>query len=165
MSDINKFATYLNLEINIIDSEQFNEIIYMANKGSGEKIYLYKTRNHFDVIKSQTAFYDCSYYCQECKKAYTRRDKHKCPSKCLSCFTFIKGNKCEGKEIICKMCNRKCYGEKCFKNHLKNRSKVENKSDDVICESVKKCTDCSRITTGKYVKSHKCGYKCMYKLR
>ena len=49
LSDINKFATYLNIEINVIDSEQFNEIIYTVNKGCGDKIYPYKTRNHFDV--------------------------------------------------------------------------------------------------------------------
>ena len=116
------------------------------------------TRNHFDVIKSMTAFYNVAYYCHECKKSYTRRDKHKCPSKCLSCFANIKGKKCEGKEINCEKCNRKFYGEKCFKNHLKNRSKKENKSDSV-CQSVKKCSKCERIITGKYVNDHKCGYR------
>ena len=35
-----------------------------------------------------TAFYNTPYYCHECKKTYTKRDK--CPSKCLPCFTFIK---------------------------------------------------------------------------
>ena len=29
---------------------------------------------------------------------------------------------------------------------------------DIICDTVKKCLDCSRILTGKYVNSHKCGY-------
>lgn len=86
------------------------------------------------------------------KKRYTKRDKHKCPSKCLSCFTFIKSKKCEGKEIIYEKCNRKSYGEQCFKNHLKNRSKEENKSDTV-------CLKCERIITGKYVNIHKCGYR------
>ena len=84
LSDIEKFAKHLDIEINIIDGEQFNSIVYTANKGSEDKIYLLKTRNHFDVIKSLTAFYDTPYYCHECKKAYTKRDKHKCPSKCLS---------------------------------------------------------------------------------
>lgn len=52
------------------------------------------------------------------KKTYTKRGKHKCPSKCLSCFTFIRSKKCDSKEIICKKCNGKFHGEKCFKNHL-----------------------------------------------
>ena len=49
------------------------------------------------------------------------------------------------------------YGKRCFKNHLKNRSKVEGKTD-IVCDTVKKCLDCSRVITGKYVNSHKCGY-------
>ena len=157
LSDIEKFAKHLGIEINIIDAEQFNSIIYTANKGSEDKIYLLKTRNHFDVIKFLTAFYDTPYYCHQCKKAYTKRDKHKCPSKCLSCFTYAKERKCDGKEIVCEKCNRKFFGKRCFKNHLKNRSKVEGKMD-IVCDTVKKCLDCNRIITGKYVNIHKCGY-------
>ena len=63
LSDIEKFAKHLGIEINIIDAEQFNNIVYTANKGSEDKIYLLKTRNHFDVMKSLTAFYDTPYYC------------------------------------------------------------------------------------------------------
>ena len=157
LTDVETFAKHLEIEINIIDSEVFNTIIYTANKGTEDKIYILKTRNHFDVIKSLTAFYDSPYYCHECKKAYTKRDKHNCPSKCLYCFTFSKDGKCEGQEIACKKCNRKFLGKKCFRNHLKNRSKAENKTN-TVCNSVKKCLDCSRIITGKYVDSHKCGY-------
>ena len=157
LSDVEVFAKHLGIEINIIDAEQFNSIVSTANKGSEDKIYLLKTRNHFDVIKSLTAFYDSPYYCHECKKAYTKRNKHKCPSKCLSCFTYAKELKCDGKEIVCEKCNRKLFGKRCFKNHLKNRSKVEGKTD-IVCDTVKKCLDCSRIITGKYVNSHKCGH-------
>ena len=159
--DVNKFSNHISTEINITNAKQFKNIIYTANKGRfKDKIYILKTRNHFDVIKSLTAFYDCPYYCHERKKAYTRRDKHKCPSKCLSWFTFIKGKKCEGKEIICKNCNRKFFGEKFLRITLRTdlQCKTESKTNSV-CESVRKCTDCERIITGKYVKIHKCGYK------
>ena len=157
LSDIETFAKHLGIEINIIHAEQFNIILYTANKGSEDKIYLLKRRNHFDVIKSLTAFYDTPYYCHECKKAYTKTDKHKCPSKFLSWFTYAKDKKCEGNEIICGKCNRKFFGKRCFKNHLKNRSKVEGKTD-IVCDTVKKCNDCSRIITGKFIKEHKCGH-------
>ena len=63
LSDIEKFAKHLGIEINIIDAEQFNSIVHTANKGSEDKVHLLKTRNHFDVIKSLTAFYDTPYYC------------------------------------------------------------------------------------------------------
>ena len=157
LSDVETFAKHLGIEINIIDAEQFNSIVCTSNNGSEDKIYVLKTRNHFDVIKSLTAFYDSPYYCHECKKAYTKRDKHKCPSKCLSCFTYAKDIKCEGKEIVCDKCNRKFFGKRCFKNHLKNRSKVEDKMN-TVCDTVKKCLDCNQIITGKYVNGHKCGY-------
>ena len=158
LSDMEIFAKHLGIEINIIDTKQFNSIVYTANKGSEDKIYLLKRRNHFDVIKSLTAFYDTPYYCHECKKAYNKRDKHECPSKCLSCFTYAKDKICKGNEIICEKCNRKFFGKRCFKNHLKNRSKVGGETD-IVCDTVKKCNNCSRISTGKFIKEHKCGYK------
>ena len=91
LSDVETFAKHLEKEINIINSEQFNSIIYTANKGSKDKIYLLKRRNHFDVIKSMTAFYNSSYYCYECKKNLA--------------LPMQKNKKCEGNEIICKKCN------------------------------------------------------------
>ena len=157
LSDVEVFAKHLGIEINIINAEQFNSIVYTANKGSEDKICLLKTRNHFDVIKSLTAFYDSPYYCHECKKAYTKRDKHKCPSKCLSCFTYAKERKCDGKEIVCEKCNRKFFGKRCFKDNLKNRTKVEGKTD-IVCDTVNKYLNCNRIITGKYVNCHKCGF-------
>ena len=42
LSDVEKFAKHLRIEINIIDGEQFNGIIYTANKGAEDKIYLLK---------------------------------------------------------------------------------------------------------------------------
>ena len=33
----------------------------------------------------------------------------------------------------------------------------ENETD-IVCESVKKCNNCSRIRTGKFLKIHKCSY-------
>ena len=83
------------------------------------------------------------------KKTYSKKDKHKCPFKCLSCFTYMKRKKCEGDEINCVKCNRKFYGKTCFNNHTKKR----------VCDLVKKCLKCERIITGKYVNDHKCGYK------
>ena len=58
LSDIEKFAKHLGIEINVVDAEQFNSIVYTANKGSEDKVYLLKHGNHFDSIKSLTAFYD-----------------------------------------------------------------------------------------------------------
>ena len=157
LEDVNTFALYLDTEINIIDSEQFNEIIYTANNGKIDKLYLYKTRNHFDVIKSMTGLLDVAYYCHSCKKAYTRRDKHKCPQICLSCFKYFPdGNKCNGKDVDCPKCNRVFHGNSCFKNHTSNRSKDCN---DSVCNSVAKCLKCKQIILKPYIEIHKCGFK------
>ena len=111
--------------------------IYTANKCSEDKIYPLKTRNHFDVIKSMTAFCNTPYYCHECKKTYTKKDKHTCPSKCLPCFTYAKDKKCEGNEITCSKCNRKFFGKRCFKNHLKidRRLRVQQTSFVILSRS------------------------------
>ena len=146
LSDVNRFAEYLNVEINILDSEAFNSIVQMANKGRKDKIYLLKTRNHFDVIKSLTGFYNKPYYCHECKKSYTNKDKHKCPLKCSSCF---KESKCSGNGINCPICNRTFLGKECYENHLKIPK---------VCDRVRKCNDCQRILTGQYINKHRCGY-------
>ena len=42
LSDIETFAKHLGIETNIINAEQFNSIVYTANKGSEDKIYLLK---------------------------------------------------------------------------------------------------------------------------
>ena len=101
LNDVNKFANYLNIEMNIIDSEQLNEIMYTANKGCEDKIYLYKTRSHFDVIKSITAFYNVSYYCHECKKNLYKKRYAQMSIKMFILFYFHKRKKCNGNEIIC----------------------------------------------------------------
>ena len=125
LSDVETFAKHLGIEINIIDVEQFNSIaVYTANKGSKDKIYLLKTRNRFDVIKSLTAFYDSPYYCHDCKKAYTKRDKHKCPSKCLFCFTYAKDKKSQGNKITSSKSNRKSL----VRGALKITSKIDRRS-------------------------------------
>ena len=93
LNDLNKCANYMNIEINIIDSEQFNEIIYPANKECEAKIYLYKTRNRFDVVKSMTAFYSVLYYCHDCKKKLIKKRYTKMLIKMFILFLLHKRKK------------------------------------------------------------------------
>ena len=117
LSNVETFAKHIRIEVNIIDAEQFNSIIYTANKGTECKIYLLKMRNHFDVIKSLTAFYDTI---ATSVRRHTPKETSTSVHQCLSCFTYIKDKKCEGNEITCSKCNRKFFGKRYFKNHLKN---------------------------------------------
>ena len=151
LEDINTFSKHLGVQINVVDTDYFNEIIHTANPESTNIIYLHKNKNHYDVITSMPAFLSKDYYCHTCKKSYTHRDKHKCPDKCLACF---KAEKHVGDNIVCKFCNRVFFGQKCYDEHLRNRSKGGER--DVVCEHVKKCLICHRTVPD--LKQHVCGY-------
>lgn len=103
LEDINRFAKHLNVQINVIDGDQFNELIFTSENEdtSHNMIYLFKNNNHFDVITSMPAFLAKDYYCHTCKTSYTHRDCHKCPSKCIACFKYFPDGKgCSSKESI-----------------------------------------------------------------
>ena len=151
LEDVEMFARHLGVQINIVDTDYFNEIIYTSNNNANEIIYLHKNKNHHDVIMSMHAFLAKDYYCHTCKKGYTRRDKHKCPNKCLSCF---KTEQHTGDKIICDKCKRTFFGHKCYQAHLRNHSK--GKERDVVCELVQKCLECKRRVSD--LNQHVCGY-------
>ena len=64
LEDVDTFAKYLGVQINIVDTDYFNEIIHTANPGAEKTIYLHKNKNHYDVITSMPAFLAKDYYCQ-----------------------------------------------------------------------------------------------------
>ena len=154
LEDVNVFAKHLGIQINIVDADYFNEIIYTSEGESIDDkiIYLYKNKNHYDVITSMPGFLSKKYYCHTCKKGYTHRDKHKCPKKCLACFKY--DSNCSGSEITCDDCNRIFFGQKCFDEHKRNRS--EGKKTDIVCDLVKKCLKCKRTISD--LSNHVCGY-------
>ena len=151
LEDVDTFAKHLGVQINIDDTDYFNEIIHTANPGAEKTIYLHKNKNHYDVITSMPAFLAKGYYCHRCKKGYTRRDKHKCPDKCLACF---KPGQRTGDIIVCGRCNRTFFGQKCYDAHLRNRLKGGKR--DLVCELVQKCLECNRTVSD--LKQHVCGY-------
>ena len=82
--DVETFAEHIGIEINIIDAEQFNSTSTQQTKVQRQDL---PTENEKSLRRDQISdrFLGYPYYCHECKKAYTKRDKHRCPSKCLSC--------------------------------------------------------------------------------
>ena len=151
LEDVDTFAQHLGVQINIVNTEYFNEIIYTANTGANEIIYLNKDKNHYNVITSMPDFLGKDYYCHTCKKSYTQRNKQRCPLKCLSCF---KTEHHTGDKITCDKCNRTFFGKNCFDEHLRDRFKGGERN--VVCGLVQKCTECHR-TVGD-LKKYECGY-------
>ena len=94
LEDVDRFAKHLDVQINIIDEDYFNKIIHTSNPNADKMIYLHKNKNHYNVITSMPAFLCKDYYCHTCKKGYN-----------------------------CDKCNRTFFGQKCYEEHLKNRSK------------------------------------------
>ena len=73
LDDIKTFAEHLDIEINIVDANQFNNIIATVGEFKGEtsnQIYILKDRNHFNVITSMPAFLYKNHYCHTCKKGF-----------------------------------------------------------------------------------------------
>ena len=159
LEDVKTFANHLKIQINIVDGEHFNDLIFSTeNEHNSQMIYLHKNGNHFDVITSMTGFLCKSYYCHTCKKPYKKRDCHKCPAKCIACFKYFPtGNKCDGKVIECGDCNRCFFGKKCFEEHKRERKIKDGAESDIVCEKVCKCLKCGRIVTGGLEK-HVCGH-------
>ena len=151
LEDVDTFAKHLGIQINIVDADYFNEIVYSTDTNCSEMIYLNKNINHFDVITSMPGFLGTCYYCHSCKKGYAHRDKHRCPNKCLACF---KTKQHIDNAITCDKCNRTFFGKDCYDENLRNRSKGEKR--DVVCELVQKCQQCRRTVTD--LTRNVCGY-------
>lgn len=144
------FADFVNIEINVIDSDHFVVIIFTTNKGKTDKIYLLKEKNHFDVIKSMTAFLDVRYYCHECKKTPLTKEKQKCPSKCLSFFfSRIMSRWIRPFHALQKMPH-------IFQPKMLWQSQKQ---------STKKCLKCEKIISRKFVEGHLCGFFRRLKLQ
>ena len=164
LEDVNKFAEHLGIQNNIVDSERFNEIIHTtSNEHENGMIYLYKSRNHFDIISSMPGLLSKDYYCHDCKKSYTHRDKHKCESKCIACFKYGLCRFNDVGIITCNDCNRQFFGKECYDEHKRNRAATPNGKIDIVCEKVQKCLLCKRTVSTQVDEheTHVCGFsKC-----
>ena len=123
---------------------------YLPPKAEKTKkmIYLYKNKNHFDVITTMPGFLGQDYYCHTCKKSY-KTNVHpnaRLVSKCCQMFP--------DKKKICNKCNRTFFGNDCFQKHLRNRAK-EGK-EDIVCKTIKKCLFCERNVQD--LAKHECGF-------
>ena len=158
LEDVDIFARHLSIQINIIDGNNFNELIHTTNNHfDNGMIYLYKSNNHFDVIKSMTGFLDKSYYCHNCKKTYSRVNEHKCKSKCNACFSYGNCRSTLERSIACTDCNREFFGKACFEEH--KRVHTVKRKESSVCECVQKCKHCCRTITD--IDNHVCGFsKC-----
>lgn len=164
INTIKQFEDYLDCCITVINGDSFNSVIYPDTKSKDYQlkdfnIYLYKSGNHFDLIAcNQVAgFFGTNYYCHNCKKTYSDKNKHKCLFKCnICCCTDCDSNIKikDNKWLPCKLCNRYFPSQKCFDNHH-----IPDKNGLTICDKIFKCQTCKKIFDKKVfdMNTHKCG--------
>jgi len=168
LDTIKAFEDYLDCCITIIDGDQFNNVVYPDTSSEDYtpkdfNIYLYKNKNHFDLINSNkvAGFFGKTFFCEKCKKTHTSRS-HKCIYKCnLCCKTDcdcvgVDFNKETFKWTDCKKCFRWFPTEKCFSNH-----QIGSGNTCSPCDTLWKCKDCKKNIFWKdhTPQTHICGSK------
>ncbi|CAB3976922.1 Hypothetical predicted protein [Paramuricea clavata] len=122
LDEVKQFQTYLSsYQINIVSKDHQNALIY-TGPDQEKRIYLYLHDNHYDVITKMPGFFERSYYCHTCKKAYDHREDHLCPNACQCC----RFPDCPIESWVhCNDCNRMFKSQACFDRH---KQSAENRS-------------------------------------
>jgi hypothetical protein len=132
--------------------------IFEGDVNSDKVIHLFHLKNHFCVITKMAAFFDKSYWCEQCEKGYDHREDHKCEATCRCCLSRTV---CQfEKWIECDICHRVFVSQTCFDTHKKDYSENGVKRTKVkpTCALLKKCAQCGQtIDTTKTKNQHLCG--------
>ncbi|CAI6357949.1 unnamed protein product [Macrosiphum euphorbiae] len=75
--DIENIETFLNIQVKVVNVDNFCEIDY-SGKENRIKIYLLKKNEHFNTIYSMSSFMERVYYCELCDTGYNNKTKHVC---------------------------------------------------------------------------------------
>ena len=154
----------------MISAEHGHAIVHKGPP-SEKQIMLLMHDGHFDVITKLPGFFNSSYFCHECEKAYSDEDykNHPCHrTKCDSslqrgCPDYNIFKHIENQELPCKDCNRKFYGVTCQLNHLTQKANGQSvaPAESNVCQSHKKCPICLHVYTSKSQEHVKhCGLQC-----
>ncbi|GBL53903.1 hypothetical protein AVEN_270448-1 [Araneus ventricosus] len=107
LDEIKKFEQFLNVQIHVISSENFNKLIYKGVEKT-LKLYLWHHDNHYDLIKSMSGFLGKKLYCSHCDKGYEHYWEHRCENRCNECYSEnCVGNTPEHVGIVSVRLNRK----------------------------------------------------------
>ena len=155
LDEVDMFQKYLaNYEITVVSGDHDDSIIYPANPGDKQPIYLYYHNKHFDVITKMPGFLSVCYFCHKCRKTYSNATDHVCPAMCKSCRSF----ECVFEQWIdCDECKRKFKSRACYDHHKEPVGAARS-----VCETIRRCEKCGKVMDVRKMKSngHICGRKC-----
>lgn len=90
LNDIEPFENLLNVSINMVSSWVGNKFIRVIEDTDRSRLYLYhvetETEKHWHGISSIQGFFNGSYFCHTCLKAYKDKYKHTCSTSCDVCL-------------------------------------------------------------------------------
>lgn len=69
----------------VVVSREHLDFIYAGPEEREHTIYVYVHDDHYDLITSMSAFYNKSYFCENCFKGYNAKNEHTCYNACKMC--------------------------------------------------------------------------------
>ena len=161
LDEVKLFQKYLtNYEITVISGDCNDSIIYPPEPTDHDDnvtpLYLYLHDKHFDVITSMPAFLSTSYFCQRCRKIYSKTTDHLCKTMCTLCRSFDCVR--EGDGMTCNECKRWFQSRACYTHHKEPLAGGRS-----VCQTIRKCEKCGKSTDVRKLnpKGHICGKKCL----
>ena len=139
--EIEIFLKYYSIAV--LDGKNGIRNTYL-DKGLQNKYYLYicLTNSHYNVIPNMATFYNCSYFCNYCRKKYSNND-HRCPGTCKCCQRQDCNeilNQSIHENLECKKCKRVAKKKVCLETHL-----------FLVCDKREFCLTCELVKSKKHV--------------
>jgi hypothetical protein len=131
-----------NYQFYLINGNAMNEFVYIGRQQT-KKIYLYLNDNHYYALRSLSAFFGKTNWCDLCRKAYHAFVDHPCNTVCKKCKQRTCINRADTK-FRCEFCGVLCTNDTCKINHLEK-----------VCGLIKKCEICTHFN----VYGHTCNGK------
>ena len=158
MEEIKKFQTYLSsltppFQLKVFCDQTAKPLYTGPRKVRKDHIlYLLKSDNHFDGITTLSGFFNRSYWCDDCDRAFNTDDPahHSCQGRhCFACGENPCPDRFEKPHLPCEECHGLFFGPTCFREHKTNGR----------CDALHTCTTCfARYETKK---DHTCWHaKC-----
>ncbi|MCP5060057.1 MAG: hypothetical protein GY937_25425, partial [bacterium] len=105
----------MSVQVKVFAKDCCNALLYSGTEAN-EQVYLYLHDGHYDIVKSPSGFFNSSFYCKHCDKAYSNRYKHRCKYVCTKCDARVP---CAiGERKHCAICNCNFNSVECYDRHL-----------------------------------------------
>ena len=158
LEEVKAFQTHLYtldppLQIKVFCDQTCKPLYTGPRKVNKDRIlYLLKSQNHFDCITTLKGFFNRSYWCDDCDRAFNTDDPahHSCQGRhCFACGENPCPDRFGKPHLPCETCHGLFFGPSCLQKHRTNGR----------CDALHTCTVCfARYPTKK---EHTCWHaKC-----